>query len=90
MIAAVLPWSSPPTQVNVWRGAHVWHVANTSLSSGELKPVIKFEALAGLDYLIERQCIHSMKAGCGKRRGRCRHCARHTLLATCSVAPRHG
>jgi hypothetical protein len=56
MIAAVLPWSSPPTQVNVWRGAHVWHVANTSPSSGELKPVIKFEALAGLDYqvLIER------------------------------------
>jgi hypothetical protein len=63
MIAAVLPWSSPPTQVNVWRGAHVWHVANTSPSSGELKPVIKFEALAGLDYqvLIERQCIRSMR-----------------------------
>ena len=91
MITAVLPWSSPPTQVcanaacsqpsltsratgviaprqvNVWRGAHVWHVANTSLGSGELKPVIKFEALAGLDYLIERQCIRSMKAGCGRK-----------------------
>jgi hypothetical protein len=63
MVTAVLPWSSPPTQVNVWRGAHVWHVANTSLNSGDWEPVVEFEALPGLDYVVERQCIRSTKAG---------------------------
>jgi hypothetical protein len=69
LVTAILPWSSPPTQVNVWRGAHVWHVANTSLSSGEAEPVIEFEALPGEDYLIERQCIRSMKAGYNDGKG---------------------
>ena len=70
MITAVLPWkNSAPAQINVWRGAHVWHVSNTSLNSGVMEPVIEFEALPGLDYLIERQCIRSPKAGYNDGKG---------------------
>ena len=66
MVTIMLPWDTPPPkQVNVWRGSHVWHVANTTLNAGNLEPIIHFEALLGLDYLIERQCIRSMKAGYG-------------------------
>ena len=68
-ITAKLPWSSPPTQVNVWRGAHVWHVANTSLGRGTPEPTVVFEALPGEDYLIERQCIRSPKAGYNDGKG---------------------
>lgn len=69
IVTAVLPWRTPPAQVNVWRGAHVWHVANTSLSAKAAEPVIEFEALPGRDYLIERQCIRSSKAGYGDGKG---------------------
>lgn len=68
-VTVALPWASPPKQVNVWRGAHVWHVANTSLDSGEAEPIVNFEALPGLDYLIERQCVRSMKAGYSDGKG---------------------
>eukprot|EP00943_MAST-04B_sp_MAST-4B-sp1_P001449 g1449.t1 len=64
-VSAILPWDTPPKQVNVWRGAHVWAVSNTTLNSGILEPLVKFEALIGYDYLIERQCIRSKKAGYG-------------------------
>ena len=69
MVTATLPWSTPPTQVNVWRGAHVWHVANTTLNSGVAEPAVVFEALPGEDYIIERQCVRSMKAGYGDGKG---------------------
>jgi hypothetical protein len=60
-----LPWIKPPKQVNVWRGSHVWHITNTSLNSGNINPTITFNALPNLNYLIERFCIRSMKAGYG-------------------------
>ena len=83
--------TNPPTQINVWRGAHVWHVANTTIRPEQHLPdklsagadprgqgraqeaidfTVHFEALPGLDYLIERQCIRSMKAGYVTRKGR--------------------
>ena len=65
-LSVELPWRSPPRQVNVWRGAHVWHVGNTSLDSGAAEPVVEFEALPGHEYFIERQCIMSNKAGYGE------------------------
>lgn len=65
-VTAVLPWSTSPTQINVWRGAHVWHVSNSSLGSDQREPTVEFEALPGMDYLIENQCIWSMKAGYGE------------------------
>eukprot|EP00937_MAST-01D_sp_MAST-1D-sp2_P007253 g7253.t1 len=80
-VAATLPWRSAPTQINVWRGAHVWHVANTTKGAGTRmqqagaatapgpEAVVEFEALPGLDYLIERQCVRSMDAGYNDGRG---------------------
>jgi hypothetical protein len=67
IVTISLPWDTPPKQINVWRGAHVWHVANTTLDTG--KSVIEFEALPGKDYLIERFCIRSMKAGYNDGKG---------------------
>ena len=65
-----LPWHAPaPTQINVWRGSHVWHVTNTTLGSGMMSPEIVFEALPGHDYLIERFCVRSMKAGYNDGKG---------------------
>jgi hypothetical protein len=43
VLEAALPWSSTPRQVNVWRGARVWHVANSSAGSS----AVRFEALPG-------------------------------------------
>jgi hypothetical protein len=63
VINITVPWASPPKQVNVWRGAHVWHVTNNTLNSGSIEPALVFEVLPGLDYLIERQCYRSPKAG---------------------------
>ena len=66
-LSVTLPWDAPlPVQVNVWRGAHVWHVANSSKSEviqNRRQPVVEFELLPDLEYLIERQCIRSKKAG---------------------------
>ena len=61
VLEAALPWSSTPRQVNVWRGARVWHVANSSAGSS----AVRFEALPGLDYMIERLCFWSASAGYG-------------------------
>jgi hypothetical protein len=44
--------------VNVWQGAHAWHVANGSAS-------VHFEALPGEQYLIERQCPWTDAGGGG-------------------------
>ena len=63
VVNLTVPWTSPPQQVNVWRGAHVWHVMNNTLNSGSIEPALVFEVLPGLDYLIERQCVRSQKAG---------------------------
>ena len=65
-----LPWESLPKQVNVWRGAHVWHVTNSSLNPKRVADTtVTFEAMPGLDYLIERFCIRSKKAGYGDGKG---------------------
>ena len=69
IVTIQLPWKSPPKQVNVWRGSHVWHVTNTSLDVGEMNPTIRFEALPGLEYLIERLCVRSIKAGYNDGKG---------------------
>ena len=72
MLSLTLPWGVPlPVQVNVWRGAHVWHVANSTKSAAgaERQPVVEFEVLPGLDYLIERECIRSSKAGYNDGKG---------------------
>ena len=70
MLTLTLPWKAPaPMQINVWRGSHVWHVTNTTLGSGVLSPEIVFEALPGHNYLIERFCVRSMKAGYNDGKG---------------------
>ena len=66
MIEVTLPWrrSIPATkQVNVWRGARVWHVANSSAYS--TAGTVTFEALPGEHYIIDRQCVWSKMAGYG-------------------------
>ena len=69
-LTITLPWRSLPKQVNVWRGAHVWHVTNSTLNpKGENDTTVTFEALSGLDYLIERFCVRSDKAGYGDGKG---------------------
>jgi len=73
IVSLSLPWSTPlPVQVNVWRGAHVWHVANSSKvvnRRAQQPPIVEFEVLRDRDYLIERQCVRSMKAGYGDGKG---------------------
>ena len=60
-----LPWASPePRAINVWRGAHVWHVANGTAAGG-----VAFEILPGESYLIERQCQWSTAPGVGYGQG---------------------
>jgi hypothetical protein len=61
VLEAALPRSSTPRQVNVWRGARVWHVANSSAGSS----AVRFEALPGLDYMIEGLCFWNVSAGYG-------------------------
>eukprot|EP01051_Picozoa_sp_SAG22_P001147 SAG22_NODE_42_length_25431_cov_5.091580_5_plen_945_part_00 len=60
IIEADLPFRTPPEQVTVWRGAHAWHVGDSS--SGR----IRFEALPDLVYLIESRCLWSLDAGYGQ------------------------
>jgi hypothetical protein len=54
-LTVVLPWSVPPVQINVWRGAHVWHVTNTTLNSGELAPVLT----SSLFFLFVCACVRA-------------------------------
>lgn len=66
IIEATLPWrhTIPVTkQVNVWRGARVWHVTNSSASSAS--GAVAFEALPGEYYIIDRQCVWNETAGYG-------------------------
>lgn len=65
MIEATLPWRQNVAmkQVNVWRGARVWHVANSSASS--VVGTVSFEALPGEHYIIDRQCVWNETAGYG-------------------------
>ena len=65
VIEATLPWRLGPSmkQVNVWRGARVWHVANSSTSS--TAGTVAFEALPGEHYMIDRQCVWNETAGYG-------------------------
>ena len=44
----------PPRVANVWRGAHVWHSANSS--GTDEQAAVTFEALPGEEYLVETQC----------------------------------
>ena len=62
MLSLRLPWGGnwPPREINVWRGSHVWHVANGTAANG-----VVFEALPGEVYLVERQCQWSARAGYG-------------------------
>jgi hypothetical protein len=65
-IQATLPWREDITstkQVNVWRGARVWHVANSSASSTD--GAVAFEALPKEHYIIDRQCVWNETAGYG-------------------------
>lgn len=65
VVKIVLPWQSPlPRAVNVWRGAHVWHITNATGSSA-LTNGLRFEVLPGESYLLERQCQWSNTAGYG-------------------------
>ena len=58
MVELVLQWhralNHPAPVVNVWRGAHVWHITNSTIHDEDAG--VRFEALPEEEYLIETRC----------------------------------